>query len=139
MIANPDVNALVLRKVGNTLKDSVYNQVLWAIDQLGLNAYFKATKNPLEIIYKHTGQKIYFRGADDPLKIKSIKPDKGYIGITWFEELDQFSGEEEIRNILQSTNRGGSVFWKEVAIVPIISIVYFIINFLRIPIKSILL
>lgn len=108
---NKNVNALVLRKVGNTLKDSVYNQVLWAIDQLGLNAHFKATKNPLEIIYKHTGQKIYFRGADDPLKIKSIKPDKGYIGITWFEELDQFSGEEEIRNILQSTNRGGSVFW----------------------------
>ena len=108
---NKNVNALVLRKVGNTLKDSVYNQVLWAIDQLGLNAYFKATKNPLEIIYKHTGQKIYFRGADDPLKIKSIKPDKGYIGITWFEELDQFDGEEEIRNILQSTNRGGDKFW----------------------------
>jgi PBSX family phage terminase large subunit len=62
-------------------------------------------------MYKHTGQKIFFRGADDPLKIKSIKPERGYIGITWFEELDQFDGEEEIRNILQSTNRGGSVFW----------------------------
>lgn len=111
MIQNPNVNALILRKVGTTLKDSVYNQMLWAIDTLDLNRFFKATKNPLEIQYKPTGQKIYFRGADDPLKIKSIKPDKGYIGITWFEELDQFSGEEEIRNILQSTNRGGNLFW----------------------------
>ncbi len=111
MKMNEGVNALVLRKVGATLKDSVYNQMRWAIDQLGLNNLFRATKNPLEIVYKPTGQKIYFRGADDPLKIKSIKPDKGYIGITWFEELDQFNGEEEIRNILQSTNRGGSMFW----------------------------
>lgn len=111
MISNPSVNALVLRKVGNTLKDSVYNQMLWAIDTLGLNEYYKATKNPLEIQYKPTGQKIYFRGADDPLKIKSIKPERGYIGIVWFEELDQFDGEEEIRNILQSTNRGGDKFW----------------------------
>lgn len=111
MIKNPSVNALVLRKVGTTLKDSVYNQILWAIDALDLNKFYKATKNPLEIQYKPTGQKIYFRGADDPLKIKSIKPEKGYIGIVWFEELDQFEGEEEIRNILQSTNRGGNVFW----------------------------
>lgn len=111
IIANPRINALVLRKVGNTLKDSVYNQIAWAIDQLGLLDFFQFTKNPLEIVYKPTRQKIYFRGADDPLKIKSIKPDKGYIGITWFEELDQFSGEEEIRNVLQSVNRGGSDFW----------------------------
>lgn len=111
LIKNPDVNALIMRKVSNTLKDSVYNQVLWSLDVLGISQHFKATKNPLEIIYKHTGQRIYFRGADDPLKIKSIKPERGYIGITWFEELDQFSDEEEIRNILQSTNRGGSMFW----------------------------
>lgn len=111
MIANPAVNALVLREVGNTLKDSVYNQLLWAIDAEGFAQFFRATKNPLEIVYMPTGQKIFFRGADDPLKIKSIKPEKGYIGITWFEELDQFDGEEAIRSILQSTNRGGDKFW----------------------------
>ena len=111
MIDNPTVNVLILRQVGNTLKDSVYNQVMWAIDTLNLNAYFRGTKNPLEIIYKPTGQHIYFRGADDPFKIKSIKPERGYIGIVWFEELDQFGGEEDIRTILQSTNRGGSKFW----------------------------
>lgn len=111
MVNNPLVNVLIIRKVGATLKDSVYNQILWAIEELGLSAYFKATKNPLEITYIPTGQKIFFRGADDPLKIKSIKPQKGYIGITWFEELDQFNGEEEIRNILQSANRGGQAYW----------------------------
>ena len=111
MIQVPLANVLVLRKVGTTIKDSVYNQILWAIDYLDINDHFKATKNPLEIQYKPTGQKIYFRGADDPLKIKSIKPERGYIGIVWFEELDQFDGEEEIRNILQSTNRGGALFW----------------------------
>ena len=111
MVKNPEVNALVVRKVGGTLKDSVFNQILWGIDELKLGAYFKATKIPLEITYIPTGQKVFFRGADDPLKIKSIKPKQGYIGITWFEELDQFKGEEEIRNILQSANRGGSVYW----------------------------
>lgn len=111
LIQNKDVNALVMRKVGNTLRDSVYNQVMWSIDLLGIMPHFKAAKNPLEIIYKPTGQRIYFRGADDPLKIKSIKPETGYIGVTWFEELDQFGSEEEIRSILQSTNRGGGVFW----------------------------
>jgi PBSX family phage terminase large subunit len=111
MVKNPEVNALVVRKVGGTLKDSVFNQILWGIDELGLGAYFKATKSPLEITYIPTGQKVFFRGADDPLKIKSIKPKQGYIGITWFEELDQFKGEEEIRSILQSANRGGSVYW----------------------------
>ena len=111
MISNPDVNGLVLRKVGNVLKDSVYNQILWAIGELRLSGYFRAIKNPLEITYLPTGQKIYFRGADDPLKIKSITPERGYIGITWFEELDQFRGEDEVRSILQSANRGGSVYW----------------------------
>lgn len=111
MVKNSEVNALVVRKVGGTLKDSVFNQILWGIDELGLGAYFKATKSPLEITYIPTGQKVFFRGADDPLKIKSIKPKQGYIGITWFEELDQFKGEEEIRSILQSANRGGSVYW----------------------------
>ena len=111
IVQNPDCNALILRKVGVTLRDSVYSQILWAINVLGLSHKFKTTTSPLEITYKPTGQKIYFRGADEPVKIKSIKPQKGYIGITWFEELDQFNGAEEIRSILQSANRGGDAYW----------------------------
>lgn len=104
---HPDMHALVLRKVGNTIKDSVYAQLKWGISKLGLDSDFKFKTSPFEITYKPTGQKIYFRGADDPLKIKSIKPEFGYIGIVWFEELDQFAGPEEIRNIQQSAIRGG--------------------------------
>ncbi len=111
LIQHPDVNALILRQYGNTLRDSVFNQMQWAIAELELSDNFKVVKNPPELIYKPTGQHIYFRGADDPLKIKSIKPERGYIGITWFEELDQFGGAEDIRSVLQSTNRGGPAYW----------------------------
>lgn len=104
---NPSMHALILRKVGNTIKDSVYAQMKWAIATLGLEQEFQFKKSPFEIIYKPTWQKIYFRGADDPLKIKSIKPEFGYIGILWLEELDQFAGPEEVRNIQQSAIRGG--------------------------------
>lgn len=109
---HPDMHALVLRKVGNTIKDSVYAQLKWAISKLGLDAEFRFKSSPFEITYKPTGQKIYFRGADDPLKIKSIKPEFGYIGIVWFEELDQFAGPEEVRNIQQSAIRGGNKAYK---------------------------
>lgn len=108
---NPKCHALILRKVAGTLRDSVYNQIVWAIEKLGLDAEFHCTVSPLEITYLPTGQKIYFRGADSPTKIKSIKPQFGYIGITVFEELDQFNGMEEIRNIQQSTMRGGDKYW----------------------------
>ena len=104
---NPQMHALCCRKVGNTLRDSVYAQLCWAIDALGLGAEFDSKVSPLEITYKPTGQKIYFRGADDPIKLKSIKPTFGYIGVLWFEELDQFAGDEECRNIQQSVIRGG--------------------------------
>lgn len=109
---NPDMHALVLRKVGNTIKDSVYAQLKWAISKQKLDKDFRFKTSPFEITYKPTGQKIYFRGADDPLKIKSIKPEFGYIGIIWFEELDQFSGPEEVRNIQQSAIRGGDKAYK---------------------------
>lgn len=109
---NPNMHSLILRKVGNTIKDSVYAQMKWAIDKLNLNEEFTCKVSPMEITYKPTGQKIYFRGADDPLKIKSIKPEFGYIGIVWFEELDQFAGPEEIRNIQQSAIRGGNEAYK---------------------------
>lgn len=111
LIRNPNTHALVLRKVGNTVRDSVYAQYLWAIDRLDMSAYWEARVSPLELIYKPTGQKIMFRGTDDPMKIKSIKVPFGYISVTHFEEKDQFAGRQEIRTILQSTMRGGSLFW----------------------------
>ena len=108
---NHDIHAVVCRKVGNTLKDSVYSKIKWAIGKQKFTEEFDAHKSPLEITLKATGQKIYFRGADEPEKIKSISPEFGYIAILWFEELDQFAGEEEIRNITQSAIRGGSKAW----------------------------
>ena len=92
----------MLRKVANTLRDSVFNQYMWAIAELGMAGLWYAKVSPMEIIYRPTGQKIMFRGADDPMKIKSIKVPFGYIAVTHFEEKDQFSGRAEIRTILQS-------------------------------------
>lgn len=112
MIQYPNVHALVFRKIGNTMKNSVWAQVVWGIDQLGLRDYFiipKTIANP--IIYRPTGQRILFMGLDDPNKVKSVKLPFGYIGITWFEELDQYAGEKELRKVLQSTMRGGTLFW----------------------------
>lgn len=106
---NPNMHACVVRKVAATLKDSVYAQLKWAIRELGLEDEFTYTKNPIEITLKKTGQKIFFRGADDPLKLKSIKPEFGYIGILWIEELDQINGEDEERSINQSVIRGGNM------------------------------
>lgn len=111
LLANKNTHALVLRKVANTIRDSVYAQYLWAIGELGMAPYWEAKVQPMELIYRPTGQKIMFRGADDPMKIKSIKVPFGYIAVTHFEEKDQFAGRAEIRNILQSTMRGGSKFW----------------------------
>lgn len=111
LLQNPKVNACIFRKVANTLKTSVYAQIQWAIDALGLYEYFRFRTNPMDITFKPTGQKILFMGLDDPGKIKSIKVPFGYIGITWWEEEDQYSGEAEIRKVLQSTMRGGDKFW----------------------------
>ena len=108
----PNINAVCFRKVGNTVQNSIYSQVTWGIYQMGLESLFhipKTYSNP--IVYKPTGQKIFFMGMDDPNKVKSIKVERGYIGITWWEELDQFAGENELRKVLQSTMRGGDLFW----------------------------
>lgn len=112
LLSNPNVHAVCFRKVGNTVQNSIYSQVTWGIYKLGLESFFhipKTYSNP--IIYKPTGQKILFMGMDDPNKVKSIKIEFGYIGITWWEELDQFVGEAQLRKVLQSTMRGGDVFW----------------------------
>lgn len=112
IVQNPDVHAVLFRKVANTIQTSIFPQVIWGIYQMGLEDLFKIPKvYSTPIIYKPTGQCIYFMGLDDAGKVKSIKPKFGYIGITGFEELDQFAGENEIRKVLQSTMRGGSKFW----------------------------
>lgn len=113
---NPNMCALLIRKVANTLKDSVYNQMKWGIDKLGetypeILTHWNATKSPLEITNTITGQVIYFRGADDPVKIKSIKPPKDkYIGIVVYEEFDQMNGMNEVGTIDRSVVRGGEDF-----------------------------
>lgn len=104
---NPNMHACIVRKVAGTLRDSVYAQMLWAISELDLNDEFENTVAPLEITYKKTKQKIYFRGCDDPIKLKGIKTTFGYVGILWKEEKDQLAGEEEERNVNQSVLRGG--------------------------------
>lgn len=112
IIANPSVHAVVFRKVGNTLKNSVFSQMIWGIEMMGLTQFFKIPKTIASpIVFKPTGQQILFMGLDDPNKVKSVKLPFGYIGITWWEELDQYSGEKEIRKVLQSTMRGGTLFW----------------------------
>ena len=107
MLRNPSMNAIVYRKVGATLRESVYGQMVWAIEKLGLERYFKCRLAPLELEYLPTGQRILFRGADDPGKSKSIKLARGWFGILWFEELAEFSGMEAIRTIKASVLRGG--------------------------------
>ena len=112
IVNNPNIHAICFRKIGNTIQTSIFPQVIWGIYQLGLQDLFSIPKNySTPIVYTPTGQRIYFMGLDDPNKVKSVKPPFGYIGITWFEELDQFAGENELRKVTQSTKRGGEDFW----------------------------
>lgn len=107
LLKDPLAHALCLRKVGNKVEKSVFNQCRWAINALGCSDYFNVRKSPLEIEYLPTGQLILFCGLDDPENIKSIKLPFGYIKILWFEELKQFDGMKEIRSVKQSVIRGG--------------------------------
>lgn len=111
LMQNPECHAVIMRKVGNTLRNSVYSQMEWALDTLHISDKWKMTISPMEMVRKATGQKILFFGVDDKAKIKSIKLPFGYVGVVWYEELDQFAGMEEIRNLNQSLMRGGSKFW----------------------------
>lgn len=108
---NKDKHCVIFRKTANTLRDSVYSQMQFAITSLGLDKYFTYTVSPMKITFIKTGQTIIFRGVDDKMKLKSLKAPFGYFGISWLEECDTFSGMEEIRSILQSSMRGGSKFW----------------------------
>lgn len=106
MLKDSEANAVVTRRYQNELRDTVYGQFEWTIAKMGLGNYFKFQVAPMQIIRIPTGQKIVFKAADNPLKMKSINLGKGYIKYAWFEEVDQFTSMDEIRNILQSLFRG---------------------------------
>lgn len=110
IMQDPTANAVVFRKVASTIGTSVFEQVLWGIDALGVNDLWKATTSPYKLTYRPTGQVILFRGLDKAKKLKSIKVARGYLKYLWFEELDEFAGEEEIRSVQQSVMRGGQKF-----------------------------
>lgn len=107
---NKNKHGVIYRKVGDTLETSVFSQIEWAIDILGVSHLWKLTKSPMRAEYLPTGQKIIFKGLDKAAKSKSIKVPFGYIGYLWFEEFDEFAGEEEIRKVQQSVVRGGNDF-----------------------------
>ncbi|UWD46848.1 PBSX family phage terminase large subunit [Clostridioides difficile] len=100
-----EANLLVVRKVFGTLRDSCYKELKWAIHQLGVDNYWDSTTNPLEITYIPTGQKIYFRGFDDPLKIASITVDVGVLCWCWIEEAYEITDENSF-NMLDESIRG---------------------------------
>lgn len=104
-------NAVIFRRVKDVLRGSVFEQVIWAIDKLGVSSEWEASYSPLKLTYKPTGQVILFKGADNPKKVKSIKVSKGYLKYIWYEEADEFEGYDKIRNINQSLMRGGPKFF----------------------------
>ena len=110
IMQDPQANAIVFRKVASTIGTSVFEQVLWGIEALGVSDLWKATTSPYKLTYKPTGQVILFRGLDKAKKLKSVKVSRGYFKYLWFEELDEFAGEEEIRSVQQSVMRGGTQF-----------------------------
>ena len=108
MLADPKANAIIYRKVGETLRESVYSQMVWAIEMLGVSVWFQCRLSPLEIVYIFTGQRILFRGADKPEKSKGVKLQRGYFKYLWFEELTEFNGMPDVRTIKASILRGSS-------------------------------
>ena len=106
ILRDPEANAAVFRRYSNELRDTVYGQVAWVISKLNAEHFFKMQYAPMQIVYLPTGQKIIFKGADNPHKLKSLNIGKGYVKYAWFEEVDQYAGMPEIRNIIQSVFRG---------------------------------
>lgn len=99
-----DANLLVVRKTYRTLKDSCFKELKWAINRLEQHQWV-AKESPLEIENRDTGQKIYFRGLDDPLKVTSITVDKGVLCWAWLEEAYEVMKEDDF-NVLDESIRG---------------------------------
>lgn len=107
MMKDKDANACIFHKYQIMLRDSVYNQIQWAIDALGVTDFWRGSVSPMQFVYIPTGQKIIFRGLDKAQKTKSIKSAHGFFKYLWFEELDIFQGVSEVRMAEQSVLRGG--------------------------------
>ncbi|EIA23548.1 Phage terminase large subunit, partial [Candidatus Arthromitus sp. SFB-3] len=105
LVKHPKANLLVVRKTYRTLKDSCFTELKWAINRLGVQDYFDIKESPLEIIYIPTGQRIYFRGLDDPFKVTSITVEVGYLCWMWLEEAYEISNEDDF-NVLDESIRG---------------------------------
>ena len=105
MMKHPEANTLVVRKTYRTLKDSCFTELKWAINRLGVSHKWDVKQSPLEMTYKPTGQKIYFRGLDDPLKVTSITVDWGFLCWMWIEEAYEILNEDDF-NILDESIRG---------------------------------
>ena len=105
MMAYPEANTLVVRKTFRTLKDSCFTELKWAVHRLKVDAWWEFKESPLEATYKPTGQKIYFRGLDDPLKVTSITVDVGVLCWAWLEEAYEVMKEDDF-NILDESIRG---------------------------------
>lgn len=110
LLEDEEANGVILRKLAVNLRDSVYAQMLWAIETLGVEEEWEQRVSSMELICKRTGQKILFRGCDDPRKLKSIKFQQGYAKFIWYEEVDEFGGMAELRSLNQSLLRGGEAF-----------------------------
>lgn len=105
MMQYPQANTLVVRKVYSTLANSCYTELKWAVHRLGVDEFWEFKQSPLEMTYIPTGQKIYFRGLDDPLKVTSITVDVGYLCFCWIEEAYEISNEAQF-DILDESIRG---------------------------------
>ena len=102
IMENPCVNWLVVRKTERTLRDSCFAQLKWAMRQLKVERYFKCSVSPLEITYIPTGQKILFRGLDDPLKVTSITVEVGALCRLWIEEAYEIMSEDAFNRLDES-------------------------------------
>jgi len=110
MMKDPTANGIVFRRVAGTMRDSVFSQIQWAIDALGVSHLWRGNVSPMQYTYLPTGQQILFRGLDDPLKLKSVKPRRGSFKYIWFEEYAELPGANTVRSVLQSVARGGQDF-----------------------------
>lgn len=105
-----ETNAIVFRRYANTMRESVYSQIAWAIDVLDVNQFWQGKVSPMCWTYRPTGAQILFRGLDDSSKIKSIKPRRGTFKYIWLEEFSELPGENFTRSVMQSVMRGGNKF-----------------------------
>lgn len=102
-------NAIVFRRYANTMRESVFSQITWAIDALGVSELWRSRLSPMGFVFLPTGAEIIFRGLDDPSKLKSIKPTRGFFRFIWLEEFSELPGPNFVRNVMQSVQRGGDV------------------------------